>query len=827
MKLQFTPTQRMTICLFFMLTLFSFRSDAQVLLQDGFESAVVPDPPTGWVLEQINRPQWQSLEAVGYDGNEYEGDRCMYLDGAGSGTQADAWLFSPSFNFIAGKKYSISFYYKNQSSNQNRMQITLGDGQSSAVQTEIVWEKYFKNDIYAKGQINYTATTSGSRNMAFHAITKRLSTYIYIDKVEVKEVTAFEPLNLKTSNVTTSSVDASWDFVQDSVVYEYGVNDRMTPPRNTERTALNIATLSPLEPAKKYFLYVRSVGKKGRVSGWAIHQFASAYSIDGIETITCGQKFTNGSFIAGPGLYLDTYCEETWFSREFFHKFTPTVPGNYNLDVFSVNTGQSMAFLYKDAALGAGPEGWTCIGTSNYQGKFSFGPLVAGKEYLIMEKPKAAPGFPSSYSYGIECPAAPPAYDNCSNALTIATTPYSIDCAGTALTTVGATYGTLKDNLKNCGSFTGSDDDEIWIKFTATSNFTIFRFNKVKYDNFSNPKSKPGLYLNIFRNPCDLSSLADCGYIDVRPGTPKDVFSYKLKKGETYYCKIFTTDQFTFANFNMCIMDMTGTPGILNSCSNGLPYNINNYTDQGNTNWLVPFTDPYYLILGGINAKGNSLDEVNSALYVNQGPLRKDATGRVYLDRNISFEPATQPSSPVTVRLLIRNTELDRLINTPGSGVATIKDIRITQNDDVCAASFTEPSIAFIKPDQSGDFDANFKFVEFTTSKLSSFYLHGGNQALSNSSAASAVAAKASNIAWAVYPNPVTDKVTVTVNETGNTQYTISILDITGNRLKTIKVNASAGFNQFEIETSNLAKGVYMIKLEKSGNIVYQKIVKE
>ena len=380
---------------------------SQAILVSNFEKAKVPNQPPGWVVTNTNNANWQSLSAIGYDGNEYAGNKCMYLEKSYYGDKADAWLISPEFFMEAGKKYSISFYYKNQSYLENQLQLTLGSDTLPASQTEIIWNNKFKTDYYSKGQINYTAKETGIKHLGFHAVTKETYTYLYLDQVTVEPVTCFEPLQVSYKNITTSGVSFNWSNNNNTgPVYEYGINTVAEAPATKLYTDSNSVDLSSLNPATKYYFFVRSMCAKHEKSKWSVTQFSTAYDTAGIATLECGTKVSN-NFVAIQGLYMQPFCEQTYFGIESFHKFIPQVSGMYTLRVYSVNIGQTMSFSYKEAALGAGPDGFTCIGAANdFGGKFTFGPLEAGKEYLILEKAKAAPGWPSSYKYGIDCISA-------------------------------------------------------------------------------------------------------------------------------------------------------------------------------------------------------------------------------------------------------------------------------------------------------------------------------------------------------------------------------------------------------------------------------------
>lgn len=810
----------------------TFSTSAQTLLYSGFEDAVIPDPPPGWVVSNTGTVKWESLKAPIGGGNQFEGRYCMFLQNGGNGSTADAWLISTPVSFEAGKKYSISFYFKNQSFTINKFQVTLGNEALPDAQTEIIYEKAYKNNFYAKAQINYTAKESGTKYIGIHAITPKTYTYMYIDDFKVSAVSCFEPLSPTIIQEKTTSVVAKWTAPVDGTQFEYGISDTISQPKKTMLTTENFASLTPLKPATHYYFYVRTVCAPGENSSWAVQDFSTSYDTAGIEILNCRRPFSN-NFRANTGLYIQDYCGEVFFGKEFFHKFIPTETGMYNLNIYSVNTGQFMSFLYKDAALGAGANDWTCIGSANdFGGKYTFGPLIAGKEYLIMEKARAAPGLPSSYSYGIDCYAPPPPNDNCDSATQITVTSFTENCKPKKLTTLGGSATLLKESFSSCGY--GVGDDDIWVKFTAESKMELFRFNGMKYFNTGDINANPGMYFNIYSNPCDLKSLVDCGYVPVNPGETKDIVSYKLQRGKTYYVRLFTADNFSFATFGFCIMNVAVTNGIANSCFEGLPYPVDQYTDRDNRRSWVPQLDnsnSTYKLISAVFPKGNTLNYTTGSVFINDGALRKDAANKYYLDRNFYITADDQPSTSVGVRLVFSNIELNRLIAQSGSGVTSIRDLRVTQNLDKCSSKFTKPSTSFIIPYRSGVYNATHSFIEFEANSLSSFYIHGGNTPLTGTSVIAnsntEAVQKSANSVCSVFPNPFIDKFTVSLNEQSVAKYTLSLSNMNGQVISVYERIAALGSNQFVIETANLLPGIYMLKIEKPGSIQFKKIIKE
>ena len=803
------------------LIFFSLQVSAQILLKEDFESAKVPLPPAGWSTPYTGNANWRSL-----DGNSYEGLQCMFLDRSYYGDQADAWLISPGFSLSEGKRYSISFYYKNQVNNRNTLQVTLGNDTTAASQTEVLETTTFNSALYTKMQINYTAKTSGNKHLGIHCITPITYTYVYVDYVVVEEVSCFEPLNVTVdiNSITTSTANASWK-ASAGTTFEYGVSTDTIPPGEVVATTDNSIALNNLQTATRYYLFVRSSCGATEKSNWQIKEFTTAYDTAVAESLECG-TIIKQNFVANTGLYNNSFCEQEGYSLEFFHKFTPTATGYYNLNILEVNTGQSVIFAYKEAGEGIGLGGWTCIGASGAGSKYAFGPLMAGKEYYIIEKAVRSVGFPSSFKFSVDCYSQPPVNDDCSNAIEIVATTYNTACNGTKLTTVGATKQELKGGYKTCGvSF---EDDDIWVKFKATGDAQLFRFTDMVYTNPYQSILRPGIYFNIYSKQCDLSSIVDCGWIDIRQGKPKEIYSYLLKKDSTYYIRMFTGDLLSYATFNMCIMDLDVSKGIANACQQGLPFTINRDFGNYNTQKWVPLTNDKFKLIAQVNANTNALNEVSSGLFINSGSVRS-VGGTYYLDRNFTLQSTGTPTKKMAVRLYISNNELERLIAQPGSGVSSIKDLYITQNSDNCAANFTGAATKFIKQIESGDYGPDYKYIMFYTDHLSSFYLHGGNKPLSVSASITAVSADAmkQNVKATVYPNPFTNSFLITINEKQNTQVAVTVIDMQGNILKAVNRNIDAGQTQIMIPASELAKGLYTLKIQKSNGVEYIKVIKQ
>ncbi len=107
--------------------------------------------------------------------------------------------------------------------------------------------------------------------------------------------------------------------------------------------------------------------------------------------------------------------------------------------------------------------------------------------------------------------------------------------------------------------------------------------------------------------------------------------------------------------------------------------------DASNSSAWVPITNSQGDVVAEIKANGNTLGIVSSSMFINNAMVREDRSKKLFLDRNLTITPQFQPTSPVDIRLYIKNSEylaLKNALNSSGqlSGVNSISDISIFKN---------------------------------------------------------------------------------------------------------------------------------------------------
>ncbi|MEP7280056.1 MAG: PQQ-dependent sugar dehydrogenase [Bacteroidota bacterium] len=164
----------------------------------------------------------------------------------------------------------------------------------------------------------------------------------------------------------------------------------------------------------------------------------------------------------------------------------------------------------------------------------------------------------------------------------------------------------------------------------------------------------------------------------------------------------------------------SGTP---NTCEDANTININ----ADNANYWVPITDTNSNVIAEINANGNILGNVTTSLFVNSGAVRQQSgTNGLYLDRNITITPQTQPSTAVSIRLYLTKTEFNALkgaTNSSGqsSGVVNPTDLSIYKNANSCGPALVGTASRITTTNQVA-FGANGYVVRADISSFSTFY---------------------------------------------------------------------------------------------------------
>lgn len=178
----------------------------------------------------------------------------------------------------------------------------------------------------------------------------------------------------------------------------------------------------------------------------------------------------------------------------------------------------------------------------------------------------------------------------------------------------------------------------------------------------------------------------------------------------------------TFIGYNSLVLVpaavAAGTPG---TCAPYSPVVI----DNTNNNTWVPLVDDNGDVIAEIKANGNNLGTINYSLYVHNGPVREDAGHRLYLDRNLTITPQSQPSTPVDIRLYITEAEFQALKNATNSqgqssGINTINDVGFFKNgSSTCSGNIQATAVNIPATGQA--YNGNY-VITASISSFSSFY---------------------------------------------------------------------------------------------------------
>jgi subtilisin family serine protease len=167
----------------------SYFNDFELEEIDGTSSQV--DPTSGWWFENTNNDfdtqgnpiSWIIRKNAPF---AYSGDVSM-RSGRSLEVAADDWLFSNCLIMQGGESYLLSFYYTGRtSSNEEKMSVYFGTGQTSDEMEHFVWSETFRLGLnYQRAAVAFTPPDDGIYFVGFRAESEPNQGWIYLDDFNI------------------------------------------------------------------------------------------------------------------------------------------------------------------------------------------------------------------------------------------------------------------------------------------------------------------------------------------------------------------------------------------------------------------------------------------------------------------------------------------------------------------------------------------------------------------------------------------------------------------------------------------------------------------
>lgn len=158
----------------------------------------------------------------------------------------------------------------------------------------------------------------------------------------------------------------------------------------------------------------------------------------------------------------------------------------------------------------------------------------------------------ASFTICVGTPPAPPANDNCSDAVNVTVNP-DMNC-GTVVS--GTTAGATSSGVA-LGTCTGVADDDVWYTFTATAANHTLKLNNIVSVGTA---SSTSLYAQVFSGACGTLTSVRC----ITSNTNFSLLS-GLTPGQTYYVRVYNSNTnsggtFYSNSFDLCIGTLPAVP---------------------------------------------------------------------------------------------------------------------------------------------------------------------------------------------------------------------------------------------------------------------------
>lgn len=507
---------------------------------------------------------------------------------------------------------------------------------------------------------------------------------------------AVEEINV--FNLTSISANFSWPAVFGAIGYEWELSNAFTSVVVGTGFTLGPSLQIPnLLEANLYIIQVRTICSLTPESEWTSTSFYTPINCGNKPLLACGPTTTSGNISAvGQGIWQTNACGNTTPTpgKERIFRFIAPHTRMYTFQAITGNSpGNSyVTYAYKEASLGCGPFDWNCIGSFlvSVSGiSTTFGPLVAGKEYLILFDAETT----TFVQHSFRIKDCDPPNDEARNAVSL-----QLDhpCTGNIYSNDQATFNHIDSlgqepnpdiNVDDMDDLSGrwltAADQTVWFKFVAplSGSVIISTESLPQGENFDTQlalyETADSSKYKIFRLIAsdDDNGQEGLGY--------NSEFSYSgLTPGNTYYIQVDGYGSIISGTF--CIEVKEGVIRLNEAeCTPGyFVENVDGTAPDGD-HWYDVYSRPDELDLGdlliAVKPGPQDLDTVFCrASVADTIPI---ATNHVpYMPAYYRISSSKPPSEPYTIRLFYHQSEFDSLLVESGlePGEATPSDLVVT-----------------------------------------------------------------------------------------------------------------------------------------------------
>ncbi len=510
----------------------------------------------------------------------------------------------------------------------------------------------------------------------------------------------FPVQEINVFNLQTTSANFSWPAVFGAIAYQWEVRTLSNALLYTGITAGTSLNVPGLTEATNYVFRVRTFCNTTGDSDWTTINFFTPINCSNKPFIQCGSA--SGPISAsGLGIWETRACGNTTPTpgQERIFRFIAPQTRMYTFQTIGGSSTENsyVTYAYKESGTGCGPFDWECIGSFlvTLNGvSTTFGPLTAGKEYLILFDPETTAFVQHSFRIR-DCE---PVNDEAPGAVALVV---GSPCVGNIYSNKDATFNNVDSlgiepnpdvdidvNDELSGRWLTSADETVWFKFKASESGSVI-ISTESIPQGSNFDTQLALYevkdssqykfFNLIVSDDDNGD-GGLGY--------NSVFSYSgLTPDSTYYIQV---DGYGAISGNFCIEVRDGVIRLDDEeCTPG--YFVENVdgTVEGGDRWYNIYSRPDILDLGdllvAVKPGPQNLDTVFCRMSV-ADTIPYSINEVPYLPAYVSLSTSELPVEPYSVRMFFNNSEFDSLVVKSGFDPLT------TTIDQLVATHYTGPN---------------------------------------------------------------------------------------------------------------------------------------